>query len=231
MKYLVIGLGIYGSNLAIDLTDMGHEVVGADIKEANVEGVKEYISTAYIIDASDEQALSVLPLKSVDAVIVAIGENFGASVKTVALLKKMGVTHIFARAIDTLHQSILEGLNVERILTPEQRAAHDFARELELGSNIETLAINDDSYVMKFEVPRYFVGLNYSELDLVKRFNIILVVATRMEETTNILGMRRKSGKTIDITSPHTVVQEHDVFTCFGTEPDFRAMMKKVSTN
>ncbi len=229
MKYLVIGLGIYGSNLAIDLTDMGHEVVGADIKESNVEGVKEYISTAYIIDAADEQALSVLPLKSVDAVVVAIGENFGASVKTVALLKKMGVKHIFARAIDTLHQSILEGLNVERILTPEQRAARDFARELELGSRIETLAINDDSYVMKFEVPQYFVGLKYSELDLVKKFNIILIVASRLEDSTNILGMNRKSGKTIDITSPYAVVREHDVFTCFGTESDFRSMMKKVS--
>ncbi len=189
MKYLVIGLGIYGSNLAVDLTDMGHEVVGADINESNVEGVKDYISTAYIIDAGDEQALSVLPLKSVDAVIVAIGENFGASVKTVALLKKMGVQHIFARAIDTLHQSILEGLNVERILTPEQRAAKDLVRELELGAHVETLSINDGSYVMKFRAPEYFVGLKYTELDIVRRFNLVMVVATRAERSNNLLGM------------------------------------------
>ncbi len=30
MRYLIIGLGIYGANLAIDLTNMGHEVIGAD---------------------------------------------------------------------------------------------------------------------------------------------------------------------------------------------------------
>lgn len=46
MRYLIIGLGIYGSNLARDLTDMGHEVIGADIRSANVEAVKDYISTA-----------------------------------------------------------------------------------------------------------------------------------------------------------------------------------------
>ncbi len=231
MKYLVIGLGIYGSNLAVDLTDMGHEVVGADINESNVEGVKDYISTAYIIDAGDEQALSVLPLKSVDAVIVAIGENFGASVKTVALLKKMGVQHIFARAIDTLHQSILEGLNVERILTPEQRAAKDLVRELELGAHVETLSINDGSYVMKFRAPEYFVGLKYTELDIVRRFNLVMVVATRAERSNNLLGMSRDNYKTIDITVPDETVRSGDIFTCYGSGDDFRSMMKKVTRN
>ncbi len=100
MRYLIIGLGIYGANLATDLTAMGHEVIGADHNSTLVEAVKDKISTAYIIDSTDEAALSVLPLKTVDLVIVAIGENFGASVKTVALLRKLGVDRIYARAVD-----------------------------------------------------------------------------------------------------------------------------------
>lgn len=91
MRYLVIGLGIYGSNLARDLTEMGHEVIGVDVKQNNIDEIKDYISTVYMIDSTEEAALSVLPLRNVDVVIVAIGENFGASVRTVALLKKMGV--------------------------------------------------------------------------------------------------------------------------------------------
>ena len=103
MKYLIIGLGIYGSNLALDLAALGHEVIGADNKSANIEAIKDFITTVYQVDSTEESALSVLPLKNVDLVIVAIGENFGASVKTVALLKKLGVRHIYARAIDRLH--------------------------------------------------------------------------------------------------------------------------------
>ena len=118
MRYLIIGLGIYGSNLATDLTDMGHEVIGADHNPTLVEQVKDKISTAYIIDSTDEAALSVLPLKTVDLVIVAIGENFGASVKTVALLRKLGVKRIYARAVDDIHETILQGFKVDRILTP-----------------------------------------------------------------------------------------------------------------
>ena len=86
MRYLIIGLGIYGSNLARDLTDMGHEVIGADRSGVIVDTIKDYISTAYVIDSTDETALAALPLNVVDLVIVAIGENFGASIKTVALL-------------------------------------------------------------------------------------------------------------------------------------------------
>ena len=162
MRYLIIGLGIYGSNLAVDLTNMGHEVIGADVNASLVEAIKDYISTAYIIDSTDEISLSVLPLKNVDLVIVAIGENFGASIRTVALLKKFGVSHIYARAIDKLHESILQGFEIDRILTPEQRAAKDLVHEMALGSDIESMNIDDDSYILKFTVPDYFIGLKYS---------------------------------------------------------------------
>ena len=43
MRYLIIGLGIYGSNLATDLTAMGHEVIGADINPITIENIKDKI--------------------------------------------------------------------------------------------------------------------------------------------------------------------------------------------
>ncbi|WP_290455593.1 potassium channel family protein, partial [Paramuribaculum intestinale] len=158
MRYLIIGLGIYGANLAIDLTNMGHEVIGADKNPSLVESIKDFISTAYIIDSTDEMSLSVLPLKNVDLVIVAIGENFGASIRTVALLKKLEVKHIFARAIDKLHEAILEGFHIDRILTPEQRAASDLVNEMGLGAEIESMRIDDEHYVLKFPAPDFFTG-------------------------------------------------------------------------
>lgn len=118
MRILIIGLGIYGANLATDLTALGHEVIGADTNPQIVESIKEQITTAYVVDSTEEAALEVLPLNNVNLVIVAIGENFGASIKTVALLKKLGVKNIYARAIDPLHESILQGIGVDRILTP-----------------------------------------------------------------------------------------------------------------
>ena len=100
MKYIIIGLGNYGGVLAEELTALGHEVIGADSEERNADRLKDKIATSFVIDATDEDALSVLPLRKVDVVIVAIGENFGASVRVVSLLKKNKVPHIYARALD-----------------------------------------------------------------------------------------------------------------------------------
>ena len=115
MKYIIIGLGNYGRVLAEELSALGHEIIGADISESRVDSIKDKVATAFVIDATDEQALSVLPLNSVDIVIVAIGENFGASVRVVALLKQKKVAHIYARAIDMVHKAVLEAFSLEKI--------------------------------------------------------------------------------------------------------------------
>lgn len=230
MRYLIIGLGIYGSNLALDLTRMGHEVIGADSNPALVDAIKDQISTAYIIDAADEISLSVLPLRNVDIVIVAIGENFGASIKTVALLKKAGVEHIYARAVDPLHESILEGLNVERIVTPEQRAALDLSHEMELGGHVASLHIDADHYVLKFQAPAYFVGMKYSSLETDKNFGLKLIAASRPMPARNILGLEHARPGIIDIDNdPDMRVEAGDVFTCIGSAKDYKTMFRHIN--
>lgn len=228
MRYLIIGLGIYGSNLARDLTDMGHEIIGADNCRQNVDAIKDYISTAYYIDASEESSLALLPLNNVDLVIVAIGENFGASIKVVALLKKMGVKHIYARAIDRLHESILEGFNIDRIVTPEQRAARDLSHEMSLGVEVQALAVDADTYVLKFQAPKLFVGLKYSDVKLSDAFGLKLIAVCRLQKVSNILGISRMEPMAFDYTQPGATVEEGDVFTCFGPSKAYYSLYKQI---
>lgn len=231
MRYLIIGLGIYGSNLAVDLTNMGHEVIGADVNASLVESIKDYISTAYIIDSTDEISLSVLPLKNVDLVIVAIGENFGASIRTVALLKKSGVAHIYARAIDKLHESILEGFDIDRILTPEQRAAADLVHEMALGSEIESMQIDEESYILKFTVPDYFIGLRYSALDMERNYGMELIAATRLGDSRNLLGISRPRPQRMSAEElGDAKVEKGDTLVCLGSPKSYRDLFKHIES-
>lgn len=226
MRYLIIGLGIYGTNLAKDLTDMGHEVVGADSNEAKVDAIKDYISTAYILNSTDEAALGVLPLKNVDLVIVAIGENFGASIKTVALLRKLGVRKLYARAIDDLHRNILEGMQVTRILAPEQRAAHDLVNELSLGSDIESMRVDTDRFLLRFAAPGYFLTMRYADLlQPDSMFGLTLIAAARPKATVNSIGIEARELSPLDL-SVDLRVEQGDVFTCLGTAADYRALSR-----
>lgn len=227
MRYLIIGLGIYGENLARDLAQMGHEVIGADVKAANVENLKDTLSTVYHLDASEETALAALPLRNVDLVIVAIGENFGASIKTVALLKKAGVEHIYARAIDQLHEAILRSFEIDRILTPEQHAAENLALELEMGTRMRTLSIDDEQAVITFDAPSYFFGLPYSELShsLKLNYDITFIAAARPKEKANILGMKRPVLSALNTEGES--VKEGDVITIYGTRPHIHELIRK----
>ena len=226
MKYLIIGLGIYGSNLALDLAALGHEVIGADNKSANIEAIKDFITTVYQVDSTEESALSVLPLKNVDLVIVAIGENFGASVKTVALLKKLGVRHIYARAIDRLHESILEGFDIDRILTPEQRAAADLTREMGLGTHVTSMKIDADHIIAKFKIPAAFEGEPYARIASDEP-DIKIIAVTRPKPRTNIIGISHDEPSLIDLSQPGLTAEADDIITVIGPSKGFKNFFKR----
>ena len=79
MKYIIFGLGSFGKSLAIRLTELGHETIGVDSNMQKVEQLKERITHTVCMDCTDRNAVSSLPLKDADSVIVAIGEDEGAS--------------------------------------------------------------------------------------------------------------------------------------------------------
>ena len=172
MKYLIIGLGNYGGVLAEELTALGHEVVGVDSEELQAERYKDKVATTYVLDVTDEMALSVLPLNSVDIVIVAIGENFGASVRIVSLLKKHNVKHIYARAVDEVHKAVLDAFSLERILTPEKDAARLLVQLMELNAEVEHFSVDENNYVFKFSIPSKLIGYKINELSIEEEFKI-----------------------------------------------------------
>ncbi len=226
MKYIIIGLGNYGHVLAEELSALGHEVIGADISSSRVDGLKDKIATAFVIDATDEQALSVLPLNSVDVVIVAIGENFGASIRVVALLKQKKVKRIYARAIDAIHRSVLDPFGLERILTPEEDAARGLVHLLEFGADIETFRVDANYYVVKFTVPERFVGYSVNELKLDKEFGLKLLALKRAETLKNCLGISFTEHDVVNGLPDDDLIQAGDRLVCYGQYRDFRKFWK-----
>ncbi len=137
MKYLIIGLGNFGSTLAEELTTLGHEVIGVDTDESRADAIKERISVAYIMDASEPHSLASLPLVEIDCAIVTIGKSMDASLRVVAMLKELAVKNIYARALDNIHKSILGAMNIQKIFIPETYAARIFAEKFSTENTAE----------------------------------------------------------------------------------------------
>ena len=130
MKYIIVGLGNFGASLAQKLTALGNEVIGIDKKMSKVDAFKEKMSHTICMDATDEFTVSGLPLKETDMVIVAIGEDQGANIMTTALFKNLQVKRLISRAINPLHEKVLQAIGVDEIVHPEEETAERWAKKL-----------------------------------------------------------------------------------------------------
>ena len=228
MKCIIIGLGTYGRVLADEMSALGHEVIAADSDASRVERVKDFCDAVFQIDASDELALSVLPLKKVDVIIVAIGSNLGASVRVVALLKKLGVKHIYARANDYVHKSILQAFDIEKILIPEERAARSLVRQMELGVKTDLFRLDDTYCVYKFRIPEKFVGLRANELRLYENFRLKIIAIKKSERVLNFTGIEYNNSIVVNTTEDDLTMETNDVLVCYGKESDFRKLCRSL---
>ena len=228
MKYIIIGLGNYGGVLAEELSLLGNEVIGVDTDEHRVEMLKDKIAASFILDATEEQAMSLLPLKDVDIVIVAIGEDLGSSVRVVALLKKMKVKHIYARAVDEIHSTILEAFNLDCILTPEKVAARSLSQSLDLKVNVESFKVDDEHYVLKFKVPYLLVGYKLKDLQFEFEYNIKINALIEGEHGLNSLGMSVIKHQIASSIDQEYQLMDNDELVCYGLYKDFIRFWKSI---
>jgi trk system potassium uptake protein TrkA len=129
-RYLVIGLGRFGSAVATGLAQAGCEVVAVDRLMEYVEPVKDRVAYAIQLDATDTNALRSIDARSCDAAIIAMGGDFEASVMSVVALKDAGVQKVIARARDGRQARVLRSVGAAEVLEVESEVGRQLAQRL-----------------------------------------------------------------------------------------------------
>lgn len=216
MKFIVFGLGNYGASLATKLADLGHEVIGVDNKIEIVERLKDNITHTIALDASDRDAMMSLPFKDVDASIITIGENPGASIMVAALVKQLGTKRIICRVITPLQQTVLESMNVKEFVYPEADSAERMAYKMDLKGTVDSFKISDKYQLLEVEVPRRYVGTKVSEINFVGEYKVQLITIICKEEEKNIFGAMHAVRKVQGIISSDLELKKGDTLLLFG---------------
>ena len=224
MKIIVIGLGYFGKSLAVRLSEVGHEVICIDNRMSNIDSVKDSVSASFVLDATDEGSLSTLPVTETDLCIVTIGEDLGASVRAIALLKKLGARHIFVRASDPVHRSIVEAFHVDRIVMPEDDSARDFVSQLQLTPKAKTFTVSKGHGIFRFEIPENMIGKTIKQSGVQSKFGLKVICLIKAGETTNDVGVQAVEYVTEDNPSEETVMQQGDILVCYGEEKEFKKL-------
>jgi len=140
---LIVGLGVFGKAVATELFKAGVDVIAIDKDIELVDDLKDQVTLAVSLDATDEKALSTLDMNSIDVAMVTIGENFEANLLSAVTLKEIGVPKVIARASKPLQKKIMMKSGIDLIITPEEIVAHILAQDF---SN-DTFIV--ESYVKK----------------------------------------------------------------------------------
>lgn len=226
MKFIVLGLGNFGRALAIRLTELGHEVIGADNRMTKVEELKEKITHTVRMDTTDADAMSALPLKDADAAIVAIGEDEGASLLTTALLKQLHVKRIVGRVVSDLQKTVLEAMDIDEYIMPEEESAGRLAMRLDNTDIVDSFKVSDRYSIIETKVPAKYVGMTLKEANLTNKFKVIVLTTIKStEELEN--GKMKVSKEATGIARSETVLAEDDILVLFGELNDINRLIQK----
>lgn len=227
MKYVIIGLGNFGASLAEELTKIGHEVIGVDHNMGKVEMVKESITHSICLDSTDEQAVKQLPLKDADAVLVCIGEDEGSNLMTTALMKRIGVKKLISRAITPLHQTVLEAMQVDEIVHPEQETATRWAKRLNIDCVVDSFELTGEYSIVEATVPERLIGKTLIDVGFHQHYNLIVLTTIATEEVKNALGVSKKVTKVQGVASPKTELKEGDIMVLYGHINDIERFLEE----
>jgi trk system potassium uptake protein len=227
MKFIIIGLGNFGASIAIQLTDMGHEVVAVDITMNKVDALKESVSHAICLDSTDPQAVTHLPVKDADVVMICIGENEGANILSTALMKKLKAKRLISRAVSRLHETVLEAMGIEEIVHPEEETAERWVKKLNMKGIVDSFELPEGYNIIEAKAPSLFVGKAVHEIGFRRNFNVVLLTTIRSLEERNLIGIKRPVKRVTGIATSKTLIEENDILVLYGYYEDIKRLLSQ----
>ena len=202
-------------NLARQLELQRIEVIAIDLNHRLVDQAKDDVTLAVTLDATDEDALASHDVPQADVCVVAIGENFEASLLTATALKKMGAKYVIVRAQTATHAEIFRRLGADEIIQPETEAGHQLARRL-ANPHLEDLVELSDGYTLiEMRAPNAFQGKTLEQLSLRNKYRVNLVAVRR---PTDELGTDGKPKVTTYVPQAGYTIQHDDRLLLVGAD-------------
>lgn len=207
---LLIGVGRFGRHIAVQLSQLGHQVMAVDTNEERISDVLPYVTNAQIGDSTNAEFLRSLGIGNFDVCIVTISGNFQNSLETTSLLKELGAKCVVSRAERDVQAKFLLRNGADHIVYPEKQVAKWAAIRYTADHIFDYIEIDEQHAIFEVEVPEGWVGKSIGELDIRRRFGI------------NILGIKR-AGKTDVSVTPETVLAKDETILALG---EYKAMQK-----
>ena len=207
---LLIGAGHFGRHIAMQLSQLGHQVMALDTDEERINDILPFVTKAQIGDSTNAELLRALGIRDFDVCFVTISGNFQNSLETTSLLKELEAKYVVSRAERDVQAKFLLRNGADNVVYPEKQMAIWAAKRYTADHIFDYIEIDKQHAIFEVEVPKAWVGKSIGTLDVRKKFGI------------NILGIKRLGKTDVSIT-PDTILSEDITMLALG---EYKALQK-----
>ena len=200
---LLIGLNRFGSLLAKQLYDLGHQIMAVDKDEARVNEILPLVTDAQIGDSTNEAFLRSLGVNNYDVCIVAIGGDFQSSLETTSLLKELGGKLVVSRADRDVQAKFLLRNGADEVINPEKQIAEWAAIRYSSNHVLDYIKLDNSHAIFEVAVPPDWIGRTVGQIDIRKRYGI------------NIMAVKEAGKMDLSVT-PETVLTDRKTMLVLG---------------
>ncbi len=213
----VLGLGRFGQRIATQLARGGEEVIACDINRETVEQIASKVAQAVTLDVNDEAAMRSRGIHRVKCGVIAIGEDFEASVLATVILKQMDLPRIIARARSRTTAEVLKRVGAHDVVLAEDEAADRWANRI-LGPRVlNQIEFHEGYSIVEFIVPKPWIGKTLIELDVRKQHDVHIVAVKRADASA-------PSGAKVAALPPTEALNADDVLVVMGEDEKIKGL-------
>lgn len=193
---LLIGLGRFGKHMALQLNQLGHQVMGVDHDEERVNDAMDIVTNAQIGDSTNEEFLRSLGVDNYDVCVVAIGNDFQSSLETTCSLKELGARFVVSRAERDGQAKFLLRNGADEVVYPEKQVAKWAAIRYGSDHILDYIELDDTHSIFEVSVPKSWIGLSIGQLDIRRKYKI------------NIMAVKENGKMNVSVTPDIVLTQE-----------------------
>ncbi len=218
MIIAVIGLGTFGAKTAVRLFEKGAEVLAIDSNPELVDRIKDKVSHAICIDVTQEKSLRAVNISDVDTAIVAIGDNIEMSIMSVAMLRKLGVGRVVARATTQLHEHVLREIGASEIIKVEEEMGEIVASKIAAPHVLQRYNFAAGYSIVELKLGKSFEGKTLVESQIRQNYSLNIVALQKRVPYISEEGKAAYRVVINDSPLPMDVIEADDIVVLVGSE-------------
>ena len=218
MIVAVIGLGTFGAKTAMRLFEKGAEVLAIDSRPELVDRIKDRVSHAICIDVTQEKSLRAVNISDVDTAVVAIGDNIEMSIMAVAMLRKLGVGRVIARATTQLHEHVLREIGASEIIKVEEEMGEIVASKIAAPHVLQRYNFAAGYSIVEIKLGKAFEGRTLVESQIRQNYSLNIVALQKRVPYISEEGKAAYRVVINDSPLPMDVIEADDIVVLVGSE-------------